>query len=288
MNNINEDCERQTSGMPQVTIVVPFRDQGLMLAQACRSLQAQSFSDWECLLVDDQSAPQARQIAERLALSDRRFKLLSVQESDHYPGPWLARNLGITAARADFVAFLDADDLWHPAKLEKQLALHKKNDLDLSVTGYYRYEHATLKIREVRMPPPVVNERTLFRGNSIPLSSVLIRRTLLMNESFRPERHEDYGLWLRLFASIPKPSYGQLAEPLMAYRLHKASLSSQRALSVVAVEKLFRLHRPELAPRLMAVGCWMFHRLLTWTHSHWPEARFKRCILPTDFARFLT
>lgn len=277
----------EAGGVPLVSVVVPFRDQGSMLAQACRSLQAQSVPDWECLLVDDGSASQARAVAASLTAADQRFRLLSVPERDHFPGPWLARNCGIAAARAPLVAFLDADDLWHPAKLELQLVLHNGTGLDLSVTGYYRYEDETLRIREVRVPPRTMGEETLFLGNAIPLSTVLIRRSLLLDEAFRPERHEDFGLWLRLFAVGQKPHYGRLAAPLMAYRLHGASLSSRRALSVVAIEKLFRLHRPQLGPRLLAVGRWTIHRMLTWMHCRWDAARIRPSELPTDFARFL-
>ncbi|MCP9824127.1 glycosyltransferase family 2 protein [Synechococcus sp. EJ6-Ellesmere] len=274
--------------MPQVSVVVPFRDQGSMLVQACRSLQAQSLPDWECLLVDDGSAAQARRVAAGLVAADPRFRLLSVPQRDHFPGPWLARNRGIAAARAPLVAFLDADDLWHPAKLELQLALHNGADLDLSVTGYYRYDDQTMRIREVRRPPAAVCAQSLFRGNTIPLSTVLIRRSLVLEEVFRAERHEDYGLWLRLFAAVPPPRYGRLAKPLMAYRLHGASLSSQRALSVVAVEQLFRLHWPDRGPRLLAVGRWLIHRLLAWLRCRWAAARARPDLLPADLASFLT
>jgi hypothetical protein len=95
---------------------------------------------------------------------------------------------------------------------------------------------------------------------------VLIRRELLIGpagvEAFRPERHEDYGLWLRLFRRRPDLRYARLADPLMAYRLHAGSLSAQRSRSVFAVEKLLREHQPRRLPRLLLSGRWLALRLL--------------------------
>ncbi|MCP9799196.1 glycosyltransferase [Synechococcus sp. RedBA-s] len=210
-----------------------------MLAQACRSLQAQTVAEWECLLVDDCSGHEAAHIASELAATDPRFRLLRVADAEHFPGPWLARNLGVSAAQAELVAFLDADDLWHPTKLEAQLDFHARKNVDMSVTGYYRFEDRDLKVREYRIPPRHISYPLLFLGNTIPLSSVIIRKSSFTSH-FQPERHEDYGLWLRIYRNTPPPTYGCIKEALMAYRLHSTSLSSQRKWSVLAVEKLFR------------------------------------------------
>ena len=81
----------------------------------------------------------------------------------------------------------------------------------------------------------------LWRGNSIPLSSVIIdREQLILAKGFNPEHHEDYGLWLRLFNSSSPPDYFCIPEPLLAYRLHAKSLSSNRYRSILAVNKLFK------------------------------------------------
>lgn len=250
----------------QVSVVVPFRGQGPLLAQACRSLLAQSLPCWEGLLVADGDDPEALAVARHYCDLDNRFRLLQVAEQDHAPGPWLARNLGIAAARAPLIAFLDADDLWHPAKLERQLPLHAAGGADLSVTGYHRFRHRDRRILETRIPPPRLSFRRLLGGNSLPLASVVIRRGLLLGPSgvraFRAERHEDYGLWLRLFKHNPWIRYACIAEPLMAYRLHPGSLSAQRSHSVLAVERLFREHQPGVAARLLLSGNWLLRRLL--------------------------
>ena len=99
---------------PDVTVIIPFRNQSDLLEQACRSLREQSQSRWHALLINDGSTLQAVRVAELLCQNDPRFKLLHVANSKHFPGPWLARNVGLHVATSPLVAFLDADDLWHP------------------------------------------------------------------------------------------------------------------------------------------------------------------------------
>jgi hypothetical protein len=244
---------------PLVSVIVPFRDQGDYLIQAAYSLRSQTFPNWECLLIDDKSQAYARTCARRLVRSDPRFRLLSVSNEYHAPGPWHARNLGITNARASLIAFLDADDLWHPCKLERQLPLHLEHAIDISVTAYHRFADSSCQLMETRCPPSSLSYRQLLMGNVIPLSAVIVQRSWLQ-EPFRPEHHEDYGLWLRLFKRNPPPTYGLVRESLMAYRLHSTSLSAQRGRSIVAVERLFRQHEPSPLNRSFLVANWALAR----------------------------
>jgi teichuronic acid biosynthesis glycosyltransferase TuaG len=273
--------------VPQVSIVLPFRNQGPFLAQACRSLKAQSMREWECLLVNDGSGLQARLVAEAISTSDDRFRLLHVPNDNHFPGPWLARNHGLLNARSELIAFLDADDLWHPYKLERQLPLHTDQGIELSVTGYHRFHETTRILSETRRPPLTLEYRRLLRGNCIPLSTVIINRGWL-EQPFRPERHEDYGLWLRLFARKPPPRYGCLTEPLMAYRLHDSSLSSKRGRSILAVEKLFRSEFHHRGERLVAIAAWALKRTLGMMKSSCQYSLTGREKLPGPFSDYTT
>lgn len=272
---------------PQISIVLPFRNQGPLLAQACRSLKAQTISGWECLLVNDGSEPEAQRVAEAVSARDERFQLLHLPKDDHFPGPWLARNHGLLKARGTLIAFLDADDLWHPCKLERQLPLHTDYGIELSVTGYHRFQETTQILSETRRPPLSLEHRALLRGNPIPLSSVMINRGWL-EQPFRPERHEDYGLWLRLFSRQPPPRYGCLAEPLMAYRLHSSSLSSKRGRSILAVEKLFRSEFRHRGARLVAVAAWALERTRGLMSSGIERSMTEGRKLPAPFSDYLT
>ncbi|MEX1316084.1 MAG: glycosyltransferase family 2 protein [Synechococcaceae cyanobacterium] len=247
---------------PLVTVIVPFRNQGPLLLQACRSLQGQTQARWQALLVNDGSGQEAVAAAERLCGADRRFRLLHVPDPAHFPGPWLARNLGLERASTRLVAFLDADDLWHPQKLEQQLPLHTPRHPLLSVCSYHRFRADSLTVVETRHPPQRLDFGELLRGNPIPCSSVIVDRGLLLAKGgFLPERHEDYGLWLRLFAAADRPAYRCLARPLMAYRLQSDSLSAARHRSLVAVNGLFRQHLPRRRQRWPALLGWGLGRV---------------------------
>ncbi|EAQ75838.1 MULTISPECIES: glycosyltransferase family 2 protein [unclassified Synechococcus] len=272
---------------PLVSIVVPFRDQGDYLIQAAHSLRSQTFPCWECLLVDDNSQAYARSCAQWLVRTDPRFRLLSIVDKLHAPGPWCARNVGIASARASLIAFLDADDLWHPCKLERQLPLHLDHAIEISVTAYHRFVDSSHQLIETRCPPTGLSYRQLLRGNVIPLSTVVVQRSWL-EDPFRPERHEDYGLWLRLFERMPPPAYGLIREPLMAYRLHSTSLSAQRGRSIVAVERLFRRHAPSAWNRSLLVARWALARGCGFLVARMNRRLAPSQLLPEAFAASLS
>jgi len=266
-------CPPQGQGRADVTVVVPFRDSGPLLAQACSSLRRQSHPHWRALLVNDQSDADSLLQARTIAAQDQRFRLLHVPDAPHAPGPWLARNVGIAATQTAFVAFLDADDLWHPDKLRNQLVLHHDDGAELSVTGYHRFRRGASgwQVLHTRIPPAQMDLERLLRGNLIPLSSAIVSTELLKQEigtdeeavcrPFRPEDHEDYGLWLRLFARHSQLRYGCLLEPLMAYRLHAESISAQRWRSHRAVSRLLAQHCRHRLQHGLLLGRWVAARL---------------------------
>src|SRR5262249_31388423 len=114
---------------PAVSIVLPYRDAGSTLGDALRSLAEQSWRQFECLLIDNGSVDSSTAVAHAVAARDQRFRLL---RSDG--GLVRALNLGIDSARAPLIARMDADDLAHPARLERQLTALRA-DASLSVIG---------------------------------------------------------------------------------------------------------------------------------------------------------
>lgn len=243
-----------------VDVVVPFRNQATWLQQACRSIHRQSSQDWRAWLVNDHSNPATVAAAEAICRQDPRFRLLHLTAHKPAPGPWMARNLGLSYARAPLVAFLDADDLWHPEKLRLQLPLHQEAGV-LSVTSYHRFRDRDLSLVETRQPALELDAQRLLRGNAIPLSTVMVDRAMLQTcGGFKPEHHEDYGLWLQLFhASVPA-RYQCLTTPLMAYRLHPQSISAKRYGSVLAVHQLFKQHLPRRRDCWPALLRWSMER----------------------------
>src|SRR5689334_11448209 len=106
-----------------VSVVVPAHNAERTLEETLRSAMAQTVSAIEIVVVDDGSEDGTREIVARLAALDGRIRLVRSANA----GVASARNLGIRHARGRFVAPLDADDIWHPAKLEKQLAVFEQD-----------------------------------------------------------------------------------------------------------------------------------------------------------------
>jgi glycosyltransferase involved in cell wall biosynthesis len=108
---------------PSVTCVLPFLDGQRFLPETIESVLSQTYTDWELLLVDDGSQAAATAIAEGYA-SRHPQRIRYLQHPRHENrGVCASRNLGIEHARGNFIAFLDADDVWQPRKLEEQVAL---------------------------------------------------------------------------------------------------------------------------------------------------------------------
>lgn len=109
---------------PTVSIIIPAYNRAHTLARAMRSVQAQTYTDWECLVVDDASTDGTKVVA--CAFADARIRYL---RHAFNKGVGAARNTGIRAARGRYLAFLDSDDEWLPEKLERQIAVFEASDL---------------------------------------------------------------------------------------------------------------------------------------------------------------
>lgn len=185
--------------------------------EALRSLVAQSFSDWEAVVIDDGSD---ENIAPAIP-NDARVRLLR-QENE---GLSAARNAGIAATRGPLVAFLDSDDVWYPKKLEHQARAFTDDAAVLCSTGFERIDEngdPTGPGFEGHNSSYVA----LLSGNGLCVSTVAVRRTALDEVGgfdIRLDQAQDWDLWLRLARA------GRLAridEVLAGYRVHGRNMSA--------------------------------------------------------------
>ena len=112
-------CRDAAPSTPRITVITPAYNVAPYIGEAIDSVLAQTFSDFEYLIVDDGSTDQTVEEISRHSMTDARVRLIMASHG----GSARARNLGIDEARGDFIAFLDGDDRWHPEFLGKQLAL---------------------------------------------------------------------------------------------------------------------------------------------------------------------
>ncbi|MBP1805948.1 glycosyltransferase family 2 protein [Rubellimicrobium aerolatum] len=219
---------------PLFSVILPVRDAALTLPATLASLLAQTLGDWEALVIDDASTDGGLARVRELAGSDRRLRLLG--EGGAGPrGAAETRNIGIRAARGRHVAFLDSDDLWLPAKLERQAEAFA-DGATIVFSSYRRIDAEGRPLSVVRAAPRVAWDDALG-GNPIGCLTAAYDTEAFGRAEMPllPTRH-DYALWLRLLRT-GAVAHG-LPEVLAEYRVRPGSLSSNKLKGALAVWRL--------------------------------------------------
>lgn len=221
---------------PTVSVIIPAHNAAATVGETIESILQQTWADLEVIVVDDGSTDSTASVVNGISQRDPRVRHVA-QENARQSA---ARNRGLTESRGIYIAAIDADDLWVPTKLERQLALIRSTDDLIVLTGIRRF--CTDRAGERRwlhesMPPDVA-------GRGVGLDHLIALRgdqMVLMNTALFRREHlvqlggwntaiwsaEDWELWLRAaksyrFASIP--------EALHLYRKHETSLTKQQDL----------------------------------------------------------
>jgi glycosyltransferase involved in cell wall biosynthesis len=224
--------------IPLVSVVIPAFNASSTLQQTLHSVSAQTYSNLEIIVVDDGSVDHTAVIARAYSETDLRVRLVQKPNG----GVASARNAGTQASSAEFVAFIDADDLWHPTKIAKQMALltANGNDMALVYAPFRRIDVAGMVLgssRNHRVDGWVVNRHFYvnFIGNG---SSILVRKHVLeeiggYSSTLREasaQGCEDLLLQLRIALRY---RFGTVPEYLVGYRQSPGNMSSDQ-------ERMFR------------------------------------------------
>jgi len=217
------------SARPRVSIVVPAYNMEGYVAESLRSVAAQSYASYECIVVDDGSTDATRGRVEPF-LSDPRFKCVSHENR----GVASARNTGIKESTGKFVAFLDADDLWLPGMLETRLRLFDEcPEANLVFTNYVCFDESGEK-RPLysRQRPPVHGDirRAVCEKNPFCIVTVMMPRELLVRLGGFTDGIrfvEEWDLYLRAAQQIGIYANGTM-EILAKVRSRPGSLSKHR------------------------------------------------------------
>ncbi len=188
------------SDPPEISIIIPARNAATTLAQTLDSVKAQTFQNWECIIVDDGSTDATRSIIRNQADSDHRILTMRGPER----GVSAARNAGINAARGAIIAFLDADDLWDPKKLEThQVHLGKRPAVGISFARvlFVDEQGKSTGVLSAKNGEHIEASRLLYENPACTASTLVIRRELLhrvggFDESMRFS--EDLELMVRI------------------------------------------------------------------------------------------
>ncbi|MDO4759614.1 MAG: glycosyltransferase family 2 protein [Candidatus Saccharibacteria bacterium] len=226
---------------PLVSVIVPVYNAEKFIADTIENVMSQSYGNWELLLVDDNSQDNSIKIIEKYAAEDKRIKL--VKQSKNL-GAAKARNKGVSIAKGRYIAFLDADDLWHPDKLTIQVAFAQKSNHPFTFTDYEfmdREGNLTGKRAEV---PKRITYAIALKKSYIFTSTVLIDLQKIHKKHAMMENYkigEDITTWWRLL-DVYGDAYG-VQKALSYYRRSPGSASANKLLAAKCRWGLYRKHR---------------------------------------------
>lgn len=245
---------------PAVSVIMPTYNGAALLGETIASLQAQSFTDFEVLVIDDCSTDDTRAILR--TITDTRFR---ITESASNQGPVRARNAVAAMARGRYIAGLDQDDLCHPDRLGRQVAyLDAHPDTVVLGTGAAFLDDGVISpaVRTTHSSPALI-EWLLLIENPLVWSSVMVRASAASTPFTDPDRlyAEDFDLYHRM---ARQGRIARLDDPLVTYRRH-AGGASQRYTETMrrnAAAVLAEAYRPVFATDAPDMAQLVIHHMM--------------------------
>lgn len=210
--------------MPKISIIMPVFNAKKYIDSSILSVLSQTYNDWELIVIDDCSTDGTYDYLLKKYSSHSKVKLLKNVTNS---GAGKSRNLGLRNASGKLIAFIDADDVWLPYKLEKQLVFMLENKSAIVHASYSFINEAGAPIPGRVNVSQHVDLNSYMRNTEIGMSTVLINREIIGRFEFPPIRiHEDASLWLDILGR------GFIAnginEVLVNYRVRKGQLSGNK------------------------------------------------------------
>jgi glycosyltransferase involved in cell wall biosynthesis len=230
------------SDKPLISVVIPVFNLEAYIGEAVDSVLNQTCQDFEIIMIDDGSTDRSPEIISRYQQENpERVRAIFLEHS----GAAAARNAGIDAARGQWVAFLDGDDVWQPTKLAEQLKSANADPQCNFVACAVEIHGQKQRFRAIPTHSFDFKVELLRRGCFITLSTAMIRRDLLASIRFdeKLEGAQDIDFFLRLADSV---HLGIIHTPLVFYRLRKDAISGLLGGRFLQVHRHFQIARREL------------------------------------------
>lgn len=220
-----------------ISIIVPVYNAERFLAETIMSVQQQTYSNWELLLVDDCSADGSCQMIEECAASDERIRLL---HQDTNQGAAKARNRGVKEAIGRYICFLDADDIWVSDKLERQYQFMQENQVAFVFTGYEFADEQGCGLGKIVHVPDRITYEEALKNTTIFTSTVMFDTQRMDKKLIEMPlvKSEDTATWWNILRN-GIVAYG-MDENLVRYRRSGKTLSSNKAEAVRRIWYLYR------------------------------------------------
>ncbi len=243
-----------------ISVIIPVHNAEKYISDTMMSVAVQEYKDWEMILVNDHSEDGSVDvikdfIAHRKEKGDpREIRLLHTSEKR---GAANARNLGIDDAKGDYIAFLDADDMWEPEKLKEQISFQEKIGAEFTFTGYEFADENGASVDKIVNVPFRMDYRAALKNTTIFTSTVMFdARKLSKDTMHMPDvPSEDTACWWKILKT-GVPAWG-LNRPLTIYRRSGGTLSSNK---LTAIKRIWNLYRNvEHLSLIRSVWCFIFY-----------------------------
>ena len=202
-----------------VSIIMPSYNTGTFIAETIQSVLAQTYADWELIIVDDCSKDNTDEVI--AGFHDDRIRYLKNEKNS---GAAVSRNRALREAKGKWIAFLDSDDVWLPRKLEKQIAFMEMNNYHFSYTAYEEMDEQS-KPRGVLVTGPKRITKTGMYNYCWPgcLTVMYDAQTVGLIQIADIKKNNDYAIWLKV---CKKADCYLLNENLAKYRKRRGSISN--------------------------------------------------------------
>lgn len=206
-----------------VSIITPTWNCTSFICKTIRSIQAQTYQNWEMIISDDCSTDNTKEVIAPYLKSDNRIKYICNSKNS---GAAITRNNALQIAQGKWIAFLDSDDLWYPEKLEKQVAFMVENGHHFSYTEYVEIDEAGKETGVLISGPKHVSRRRMYNFCWPGCLTVMYDREYVgLIQIADIKKNNDYAMWLKI---CHKADCHLLAEPLAKYRRGRSgSISTQ-------------------------------------------------------------
>ena len=221
-----------------VSVIIPMYNCAQYFDETIGSVIAQTYTEWEAICVDDHSTDDTLAVARSYAEKDSRITVL--QTPYNAGGPSLGRNIALERASGRYIAYLDADDVWMPDKLEKQIAFLANKPCDVCITSYQTVESDGTFRNNVFVPERTTYKRMLCGpvtcAHSILIDCEKVDKSLLVMPDIR--YGQDFATWLNVMKH-GHDLYG-MSDLLAKYRKHEGSVSSEKVRAAKQVWMIYR------------------------------------------------
>ena len=207
-----------------ISIIMPMHNSAAFVGEAIESVLAQSYREWELIIVDDESTDASVSIVEAYAQKDSRIRLFRNPKPIKMPSA--PRNMGLSMAKGRYIAFLDSDDMWLPEKLTQQIPLMQNPQVAIVYSNYEKMTESGKKTGRVIKAPRQADYKKLLRGNVIGNLTGIYDKEKVGIVPFLNIHHEDYAMWLSILTrGFIAQNTGTVAA---RYRLSSSSVSTNK------------------------------------------------------------